>query len=208
MINKLVDIEGSDVDPSHGTTKSSRNEGGSEWMTIQEGGTREEQEVQELVRGPEQAELASRGVVQVSKITSGTSHVWVHVLRAGHTSRWVDGRVFDVRAGHFLSAEPWVSRRVEQMIRKNCVRERITYRYPSMPLRGTCMEKGDTSTSTIRVATVTRGCYFKPRQYQEHQQRVERKTHKIKTNENVEVNNNAATSAIGAIAATACPMVV
>jgi len=72
-----------------------------------------EREVQEIVCGPERAELASRGSVRVGEIASGASHVWIHVLRAGHTRVWVDGRVFDVRASHFLSAEPWMSSRVE-----------------------------------------------------------------------------------------------
>ena len=65
-----------------------------------------EREIQELVRGPERAELASRGGIWVSEIASGTRHVWVHVLRAGQTSRWVDSRVFDFRTGDLLSAEP------------------------------------------------------------------------------------------------------
>ena len=65
-----------------------------------------EREVQELVRGPERAEPAIRGSVWIGKVPSGTSDVWIHVLRARHTSRWRDGRIFDVRTVDLLPTEP------------------------------------------------------------------------------------------------------
>jgi len=65
-----------------------------------------EREVQELVGGPERAELTSRGGVWVGEITSGVGHVRIHVLRTGQTSRWIDDRVFNVRTGDLLPTEP------------------------------------------------------------------------------------------------------
>jgi hypothetical protein len=62
-------------------------------------------EVQEHVRGSERAEFASRSGVRVGEVTSGASNVWIHVPRAGHTTRRIDGRVLDVRTGYLLSAD-------------------------------------------------------------------------------------------------------
>ena len=50
-----------------------------------------EREVQELIRGPERAEPAIRGGVWISEVPSGTSDVWIHVLRARHATRRADG---------------------------------------------------------------------------------------------------------------------
>ena len=65
-----------------------------------------ERQFQELVRGPKRAEPTGRGGVWIREITSSARHVWVHVLRASQTSRWVDGRVFNLRTSDLLSAEP------------------------------------------------------------------------------------------------------
>jgi hypothetical protein len=62
--------------------------------------------VQELVRGPERAELTSRGRIGVGEVPSGAGNVGIHVLRAGLAAGRVDGRVFDFRTGDLLSAEP------------------------------------------------------------------------------------------------------
>ena len=65
-----------------------------------------EREVQEFIRAPERAEPAIRAGVWICEVPSGTSNVWIHVLRACQTSRWTNGRVFNVRAGDLMSTEP------------------------------------------------------------------------------------------------------
>ena len=65
-----------------------------------------ERELQELVRGPEQAEQVRRCRVGVCEIAIGVGHVWTHVLRTSHSNRWVDVRIFNIRTGDLLSTEP------------------------------------------------------------------------------------------------------
>ena len=65
-----------------------------------------ERKVQELVRVPERAELASRGGVGVGEVATSASHIWAHVLLAGRPSGWVDGCILNIRTGYLLSAEP------------------------------------------------------------------------------------------------------
>ena len=144
----------------------------------------------ELVRGSHRAELAIGRCVRVGHVSTGEGYVWVQVITACHVRGRIDVDQLDGRAFNFLMTQRLTQDAFDEV---GVGRDMV---HPLPPA-----ESPEGLKDTVAEKSINRQRICQENEWR----RGVNETHKFKTNENKSVNKRAAISALGAIAAVACP---